>query len=109
MNLSFLTQFIDANKLGGWVRAGVASLVGVLIAKYPGLGTYLDPATQAALGVIATTVVVGIWSQLIKTDTAKVAAAAALPDVAKIIVKPTASDGIADMAADPTKPKVVTQ
>lgn len=61
-----LTKLIDSSVLGGWVRAGVASGLGVLIAKWPVLGSILDPATQAALGTVAAGLVVGIWSQLAK-------------------------------------------
>lgn len=80
MDLTFLTQFIDANKVGGWVRAGVAAAIGAAITKWPWLSQYLDPATQAALGVAAAGVVVGLWSQLTKTDKAKVQAAAGVID-----------------------------
>ena len=85
MDLSFLSQFIDANKIGGWVRAGVASLLAVAIGKFPGLSTYLDPGTQQALGVAVAGVAVGIWSQLTKTDKAKI-------------------EMVRDLANDPTSP-----
>lgn len=77
MNLTFLTQFVDANKLGGWVRAGVASGLGFLLAhyaaQYPLLSDVLSPQVQASIGVGLATVVVGLWSQLTKTTEAKVA------------------------------------
>ena len=41
-------------------------------------------------------------------DSAKIAAVTALVDVAQVIVKQTASDGVASAAADPSQPKVVT-
>ena len=109
MDLSFLTQFIDANKIGGWVRAGVASLLGVIISKWPLLANYLDPTTQAALGVAASGIVIGIWSQLTKTDAAKIAAVTAMPDVKQIVVSKLAVNGVATAAADPNQPKVVKQ
>lgn len=133
MNLTFLTQFIDANKLGGWVRAGVAAGFVALIAKYPVLGNWVDPAVQTQIAAALAAVVVGIWSQLTKTDTAKLAAVAAMsgpqkeaaftgipnsakiaaveaiPDVTKIEVKATATNGVADAANDPSRPKVQTQ
>jgi hypothetical protein len=43
------------------------------------------------------------------SDGTKIAAVEALPDVAKIVVKPTASDGVADAAFDRTRPKVVVE
>lgn len=137
MNLAFLSQFIDANKLGGWVRAGVASWCGYLIAhyaaKYPILTDVLSPEVQAAIGVVFSGAAVGLWSQLTKTDTAKltmaaeipgpakeaafagipdaakIAAVTALPDVEKIVVQPKASDGVGAALADPTQTKVVSQ
>jgi len=76
--MDILASIINADKLGGWVRAAVASLLGVFIAKWPLLGTILDPATQAALGTVAAAIVVGIWSQLTKSPAAKVAMVDAL-------------------------------
>lgn len=78
--MSFLSQFVDSNKIGGWVRAGVAALIGSAIAKWPLLANYLDPTVQQAIGVAAAGVVVGVWSTLTKTDEAKVKAAAAIVD-----------------------------
>ena len=110
MNLTFLTQFIDASKVGGWVRSGVAVGFGILVAKWPGLSTYIDPATQAAIGGIVATVVMGVWSQLTKTDNAKLAAVEAMPDVAQVVPKVTAApdSAVAQAAADPSRPKVST-
>jgi hypothetical protein len=70
----------------GWVPAGSAGDIG------------------AAVVAIAT----AFWSYTSHTDSAKIAAASALPDVAKIIVAPTASPGsAAAMAAkDTDQPKV---
>lgn len=137
MNFSFLSQFINADKLGGWVRAGVASILSYLLAhyaaKWPLLTDVLNPQVQAAIGMSTATLVVGLWSQLTKTDTAKIdmaaaigpagkeaafagvsdstkiAAVTALPDVEKVVVQPQASDGIGAALADPTQTKVVSQ
>jgi hypothetical protein len=108
MNLSFLTQFFDASKVGGYARSGVAALLGIAIAKWPALSTVLDPATQAALGLAVSGAVVGIWSQLTKSDDAKLAAVEALPGVQHIVTNVSAGDGVAAAAADPTRPKVVS-
>ncbi len=108
MDLSFLTQFIDANKLGGWVRAGIAALLGVVIGKWPLLSSVLAPTTQQALGVVIAGIVVGIWSQLTKTDSAKLAAVEAMPDVKTITVSVNAADALAEAVADPSRPKVTT-
>lgn len=61
-----LTKLIDAGLLGGWVRAGVASLLTIAIAHWAPLGSLLTPETQTALGVVASGIVVGIWSQVAK-------------------------------------------
>jgi len=39
----------------------------------------------------------------------KIAAVAAIEDVAAVVVKPTAANGTAKIAADPAQPKVITQ
>src|ERR1039458_5416896 len=109
MNISFLTQFIDASKVGGWARAGVAALLGIAIFKWPALSSVLDPTTQAALGLAVSGAVVGIWSQMTKTDAAKVAAVNALPknQVIGVVVAPTATDGVLAAAQNPAMTKVV--
>ena len=109
MDLTFLTQFIDASKVGGWARSGVAAGLGAAIARWPWLSQYLDPATQAAIGVAVAGMVVGVWSQLTKTDSAKLAAVEAMPSVTKITVVPVAAaPTVAAIAADPSRPKVST-
>lgn len=64
--LEFLKSLIDADKLGGWVRALVASGLGLIAAKYAVLGTFLTPTVREAVAVLAVTAVVGIWSQIAK-------------------------------------------
>ena len=50
-----------------------------------------------------------IWMMFARTDKAAIATVAAMPDVTKITVKASATDGVAAAAADPTQTKVVTQ
>ena len=109
MNLSFLTQFFDASKVGGYARSGVAALLGIAIAKWPALSAVLDPTTQAALGLAVSGVVVGVWSQLTKTDAAKVAAVDALPksQVLGVVTALTATDGVLAAAQNPAMTKVM--
>lgn len=109
MNLTFLTQFVDASKVGGWARAGVAALLGIAISKWPALSTVLDPTTQAALGLAVSGAVVGLWSQLTKTDAAKVAAVEALPkdQIIGVVVAKTATDGVLAAAQNPDMPKAI--
>ena len=108
MNFTFLTQLVDANKLGGWVRAGVAAGFVALVAKYPVFGNYIDPSIQTQIAAAIAAAVVGIWSQLTKTDAAKIAAVAAMPEVTKITVVPAGATPVAAAAADPAQPKVST-
>lgn len=105
--ITLLSKFVDANKLGGWVRAGVAAGLVALVSKYPVLGNLIDPATQVQIAAAIAAIVVGGWSQLTKTDGAAIAKVAAMPDVEKIVVQPKASDGIGAALADPTQTKVV--
>lgn len=88
--LEILSKFIDADKLGGWVRGGLAALFTFLMLKFPGLTPFLSDAVREAVSVLAVTVVIGFWSHLTKSDAAKVAMAADVPAVKKIEV--TSSD-----------------
>ena len=109
MNLSFLTQFFDASKVGGYARAGVAALFGIAIAKWPALATILDPTTQAALGLAVSGAAIGLWSQLTKTDAAKVAAVEAMPksQILGVVIAKTATDGVLAAAQNPAMPKAI--
>lgn len=109
MNLGILSKIIGPDKIGGWVRAGVGAAFVAAVARWPVLGAYLAPDVQTQLAAALAALVVGAWSQLTKTDDAKMKMTEALPDVANIVVKPTATDGVAAAAADPTRTKVVTQ
>lgn len=60
------TTLIDASKLGGWVRAGVASALTAVLAKSPAVAQWVDPSMQDAFAMFASAVVVGIWSHLAK-------------------------------------------
>src|ERR1039458_9777402 len=87
----------------------MAALLGIAIAKWPALSVVLDPTTQAALGLAVSGVVVGVWSQLTKTDAAKVAAVDALPksQVLGVVTALTATDGVLAAAQNPAMTKVV--
>jgi hypothetical protein len=93
-------KLVDADKLGGWVRAGAASLLATVVAKNPVLSAYLDPVTQAAIATALSGVAVGVWSQLSKSDVAKVQMAAEVPSVTKILT----TDPVLDKAV--TAPEV---
>lgn len=63
-----LASMVDASKLGGWVRAAVASGLAIAIAHLPVLKDILTPDTQAALGVFVSGVAVGLWSHYVKSN-----------------------------------------
>ena len=50
-----------------------------------------------------------VWGMFAHTDKAAIQTVAAMPDVAKIVATPGASDGVAAALKDPTMTKVVTQ
>jgi hypothetical protein len=66
MNISMLVKLVDASKLGGWVRAGVAVGLGYVVAHVPVLTDVLTPAVQDALGAAASGIVIGAWSHVAK-------------------------------------------
>lgn len=111
MNWSLLTQFVDANKIGGWVRAAVASGLALVLthyaAQFPLLSDILSPQVQLAIGAMASTLAVGLWSQLTKTDKSKVQAAAAVldPETGKRTIVVTSA---ALAAATPNQPNIVS-
>lgn len=68
--MNFIVKLLDANTLGGWVRAGVSAGLGLLIAKSSTLAAVLDPTTQTSIAALASTLVVGFWSQIAKSYSA---------------------------------------
>jgi hypothetical protein len=60
----------------------------------------------AAVGILSV-LVPGIIGAITHTDKSKIAAAAAIPDVAKVEVAPSAKPSIAALAEDEKLPKVV--
>lgn len=64
--MNFIAKLLDANTLGGWVRAGVAAGFGVLVAKSSFVAAILTPEMQDMAAVLASGIVVGVWSQIAK-------------------------------------------
>lgn len=84
--LQLLARFINNDAIAGWTRAIVASLIALLIGKWPALAAIVTPEIQAAIAVAVSGFVVGLWSQIAKTfgiipAPQAVAALAALPQV----------------------------
>ena len=100
--LGLLGTLVGPGQLGGWVRAGVAGAIGLALAKWPLLSSILGPDVQNALAVVASGIVVGVWSTLTKTPTAAVAAVDALandptsPVKGVIVANTTAGQQLAD-------------
>lgn len=66
--LEVLKALIDADKLGGWTRAGVAVAAGWAAAHFHGdlAAMFQDTQFTEALSVVLGTVVVAVWSQVAK-------------------------------------------
>lgn len=64
---NLLASFVDAGKLGGWVRAGVASGLAIAIAHVPVLKDILSTDVQTALGIAISGIAVGVWSLYVKS------------------------------------------
>lgn len=87
------------------VRA-VLAIVGTVLTTH---GTVNETMWQQIVGVVVILVPL-VWSMFVHSDGGKLAAVAAMPEVAKIVVKPAAPDtAAAEAAADTSKPKVVAQ
>ena len=83
----------------------VLQIVGTGIVAHGTLGINGAMWEQLSGGIIMLAPV--IWSMYVHTDSQKIAAVTAMPDVAQIVVKAGAVDGAAQAAADPAQPKVV--
>ncbi len=74
---NLLAKFINADVIGGYVRAAVATLFGVLAtwlgSKVPFLSALLTPDAQAWVAATVTAFLVGLWSQISKQTTAPTA------------------------------------
>jgi hypothetical protein len=91
------------------VTALLRALLAVIGTVLTTNGTVSSSLWQQITGVIILAIPV-IWSMFVHSDTGKLNAVAAMPEVAKIVVEPAHADtAAATAAADETKPKVVTQ
>jgi hypothetical protein len=65
----WIVSLVDTSKLAGWVRAGVAGIITLLVSKYLA-GTIfagaISPDIVNALAVLAGTAVVGLWQWIAK-------------------------------------------
>src|ERR1017187_7511893 len=84
----------------------VLKIVGALLVAHGTAGINGAMWEQISGGVIMIAPVV--WDMFVHTDAGKLAAVAAMPDVKNIVVKVSATDGVAAAAADPTQPKIIS-
>lgn len=72
------------------------------------VGHGVSDSTWQLISGIVIAVAPLLWGYFVHTDSAKLAAVEALPDVKSIIVKPSATDGVAAAVKDVSRPKVVS-
>lgn len=92
----------NQDQVMGLVRTVLALISGFAIAH--GVS---DQTWQLVSGGVLALVPL-IWTYFVHTDSAKLAAVEALPDVKKIVVGPSATDGVEAAVKDATRPKVVS-
>lgn len=64
--MDWIIKLIDGNTVGGWVRAGVSSGLGLMVAKSTTLAAIFTSEVQTSLAVAASTIVIGLWSHIAK-------------------------------------------
>ena len=65
----WLVSLVDTSKLAGWVRSGVAALLGLVAGKWLGGTIFKDvfsPDIINAVAIGVATIAVGIWQQIAK-------------------------------------------
>lgn len=67
---AILAKIINADVIGGWVRAAVIFVSVALTAKFPIFSSVLTPETQATIAGAIAAFIVGIWQQAAKSMTA---------------------------------------
>jgi hypothetical protein len=86
----------------------VLQMAGTFVMSHSLLGSNTNQLWEMISGVLLM-VIPTLWSMYAHTDNAMLKNVTAMPDVSKVIVNRSATDGVADAAADPAQPKVVTQ
>lgn len=89
------------------ISLGIVGVLSVVIPGIKGALVRTDSNKIADVARLPTEAKAVIAAQL--PNEIKIPAVAAIPDVALVVVKPTATNGTATVAADPAHPKVVTE
>lgn len=66
---NLISMFVNANKIGGWVRSGVAVGLPFMLHRYPLLTDFMPLGAQDALVTILTFAAIGLWSHISKLMT----------------------------------------
>lgn len=97
---------MNQDQVAGILRIAVTGVCTWLAAK--GFSAFGDEGVIAQISAAVVAVALAAWSFYSHTDTSKLNAVAAMPEVQKIVVKPSNPNTAAgEAAADTTKPKVV--
>ena len=65
--IDIFVKLINADQVGGWVRAAVAAFFGANAGLMVGpLVGFADPTAQTAVGLVVSTIAVGLWSTVAK-------------------------------------------
>ena len=94
---------MNQDQFMGVARVIVPSLVGWAVGK-----GYVPAGSAADIGAAILAMVLAAWSFISNRDSAKISAVSKMPDVAKIVVAPTAAptSAAAQAASDRDQPKV---
>jgi hypothetical protein len=85
-----------------WLKTTLGFVAGVAVAK----GYISDQGATAIIGAVIAVVPL-VWGFIANTKLAQIKTTAALPEVSSVVIKPSATNGIAAAAADPLQPKIV--
>lgn len=94
---------MNQDQIYGMLKIIVPSIVTYAVGK-----GWIPAGSAADIGGAIITLIAAGWSYAAHTDSAKIAAVTAIPEVAKVIVAPTAppSSAAATAARDTSQPKV---
>lgn len=94
---------MNQEQFTSWIKTTLGVVGGV--ATTYGVGT-----SSVWMGItgVAVTLAPLAWGYLSNTHLAQVQRAAAIPDVAKVVMKSSATNGLAAAAADPRQPKITS-
>jgi hypothetical protein len=86
-----------------WLRTTLSG-IGFLVVQR---GWATDATVTMVIGAVLS-IAPFAWGYFAHTDSAKLAAVEAMPDVKEIVAKSTATDGVAAAVKDSSRPKVVS-